>query len=492
MLIHGSTAEAAFDAALATLSDARGELAARVPFDYEPVPTSASALPASMTGTPWEPPRSSLLVERRSRIVASCIELRAGRTSAVALVEDALAAAELTVPLGGLVAQSPSARADAVALDAELAAGNDRGPLHGIPMTVKDVIDVAGLPTRAGSDAYDRDAVVDAVAVARLRAAGVIVIGKAATHEFALGVTSPQSRNPHDPARIPGGSSGGSAVCVVSDAGHASLGTDTRASIRVPAALSGAVGFKPTYGRIPTGGVVTLSWTMDHLAPLAPSVTDAALLLDALFGGRSALAWTDGDARGTRIGVPVAALDGAEPGVAATIERGFALLAAGGATVDLVERPTIGDLDLANAAGLVVSRCEAAAVHRELGLDRSAYWDEVREQLEHAETISAIDYLDAQRARAALRDQLVGCFAEHDLLAMPTVPIVAPRVEDFAAYLMLLARNAIPWSLVGFPAISVPAGTVDGLPVGMQFVAPPGREADLVRVARAFEAAVPA
>lgn len=485
MLIHGSTAAAAFDAALERLADASDEHAARVPFDYEPVPSAASEVA-------WAPPRPSLLVERRSRIVDSWVRLRTGHTSARVLVEDALAAAGDTVALGGLVAEARSARTEAIDLDAELAAGRDRGPLHGIPVTVKDVIDVAGVPTRAGSDAYDRVADADAVAVARLRAAGAVVIGKAATHEFALGVTSPQSRNPHDPDRIPGGSSGGSVVCVVSDAGHASLGTDTRASIRVPAALSGAVGFKPTYGRIPTGGVVTLSWTMDHLAPLAPSVTDAALVLDALFGGGSALAWTDGDARGTRIGVPLATLDGAEPGVAAEMERGFALLAAAGATVDFVERPTIGDLDLANAAGLVVSRCEAATVHRELDLDRAAYWDEVREQLEHAATISAVDYLDAQRARASLRDRLIRCFDDHDLLAMPTVPVVAPRVEDFAAYLMVLARNAIPWSLVGFPAISVPAGTVDGLPVGMQFVAPPGREADLVRVGRAFESAVAA
>jgi aspartyl-tRNA(Asn)/glutamyl-tRNA(Gln) amidotransferase subunit A len=132
----------------------------------------------------------------------------------------------------------------------------------------------------------------------------------------------------------------------------------------------------------------------------------------------------------------------------------------------------------------------AAAVHRELAHDRASYWDEVREQLEHAETISAVEYLDAQRARGALRDRLTRCFDDHDLLAMPTVPVVAPLVEDFAAYLMVLARNAIPWSLVGFPAISVPAGTVDGLPVGLQLVAPPGHEADLVRVARAFESAV--
>ncbi|HEX5586956.1 MAG TPA: amidase [Acidimicrobiia bacterium] len=482
-MVIGSTAAAAFNAAVDTLAGADRDGAIRLPFDYQP--TRPSTPPVS-----WDAPRPSLLVDHSSAIVESWLAMRTGRTSARVLVEEALAAAAGTVELGGMVEENVAARTAAIDLDAELAGGHDRGPLHGIPITVKDVIDVAGVATRAGSDAYHHVPVDDAVGVARLRAAGAIVIGKAATHEFALGVTSPQSRNPHDPTRIPGGSSGGSVVCVVAGAGHGSLGTDTRASIRVPAALSGAVGFKPTYGRIPTAGVVSLAWTMDHVAPIARSVTDAALMLDALFGGTSALAWTDGSVAGARIGVPMATLEGADAAVTAVVEHGFDVLGALGASVELVERPTAGDLELANAAGLVISRCEAAAHHRELDLDRDVYWDEVREQLAHAEAISAIDYLDAQRLRGTLRDELLGCFTDHDVLAMPTVPVVAPRVEDFAAFLMVLARNAIPWSLVGFPAISVPAGTADGLPVGMQFVAPPGREADLVRVARTFEGAV--
>ncbi len=452
-----------------------------MPFDYQPTM-------AVIAESGWAAPRASLLANRPSRMIESWLALRNGTTTATALVEAALARAAGTVAIGGLVEECANARAVAAELDREFAAGHDRGPLHGIPITVKDVIDVAGTVTRAGSDAYARIPTIDAIAVARLRAAGAVVIGKAATHEFALGVTSPQSRNPHDVTRIPGGSSGGSAVCVISGAGHGSLGTDTRASIRVPAALSGAVGFKPTYGRVPTDGVVTLAWTMDHVAPLAGTVTDAALMLDVMIGGSSAISWTDGPITDARIGVPVATLDGTGPGVGAVIDEGFARLAGAGAVVEMTERPSAADLDLANAAGLVISRCEAAAVHREHDLDRGAYWDEVREQLARAEGVLAIDYLDAQRARAALRDRLIGCFADHEVLAMPTVPVVAPLVEDFAEYLMVLARNAIPWSLVGFPAISVPAGTVDGLPVGMQFVAPPGGEATLVRVALAFEA----
>jgi aspartyl-tRNA(Asn)/glutamyl-tRNA(Gln) amidotransferase subunit A len=188
------------------------------------------------------------------------------------------------------------------------------------------------------------------------------------------------------------------------------------------------------------------------------------------------------------VGVPSAAFADAEPGVEAAVRRVLDALAAAGSPVDEVKRPTIDDLALANAAGLVVSRCEAAAFHRSLGLDRDRYWDEVAEQLERAAGVAAVEYLDAQRVRTELAHGLLRSFDDVDVLAMPTVPVVAPLRTDFAAHLMLLARNAIPWSFVGFPALSVPCGTVDGLPVGLQLVAPPGREDRLVAVGRAVEA----
>jgi aspartyl-tRNA(Asn)/glutamyl-tRNA(Gln) amidotransferase subunit A len=161
-----------------------------------------------------------------------------------------------------------------------------------------------------------------------------------------------------------------------------------------------------------------------------------------------------------------------------------------GACVERADHPSAAEFDLANAAGLVISRCEAAAAHRALELDVGGYWEEVREQLRSAASIAAIDYLDAQRLRSELRSRLLGAFDDADVLAMPTVPVVAPPVEEFASYLMLLARNAIPWSLVGFPAMSIPVGTSDGLPVGLQLVAPPGEERRLVRVGRAIEHAL--
>jgi Asp-tRNA(Asn)/Glu-tRNA(Gln) amidotransferase A subunit family amidase len=423
--------------------------------------------------------------------------LAAGETTCRALVEEALAVvAARNDELGGLVdVQAERALVEADQRDDELRRGRPRGPLHGVPLSVKDVIDVGGMPTRGGSAAYLDVPTDDAESVARLRIAGAVVVGKAATHEFALGVTSPQSRNPHDPTRIPGGSSGGSAVAVATGMSLGSLGTDTRASIRVPSALSGVVGLKPTYGRVPTGGVLSLSWTMDHVAPMAASVADAALLLDVLAGepagtwwGRaSAVPWPE-----LRVGVPQAAFEGAAPGVLAAVASAVAGLADAGCELDDAVRPSRTDLDLASAAGLVVSRAEAATIHRSLGLDRGLYWAEVAEQLDAADRVSALDYLQAQRLRRDLATGLLAAFDRHDVLVMPTVAVVAPLAEDFAAYLMVLARNAIPWSFVGFPAISVPCGATGGLPVGLQVVARPGREDLVLAVGAAVEALSPA
>jgi aspartyl-tRNA(Asn)/glutamyl-tRNA(Gln) amidotransferase subunit A len=272
--------------------------------------------------------------------------------------------------------------------------------------------------------------------------------------------------------------------------GLASLGTDTRASIRVPAALSGVVGLKPTYGRVPVDGVVTLSWTMDHVAPMAATVGDAALVAEVLLGhGGLVDACTD-PLDGLTIGVAEAAFADADGAVADLVHAALAHLARAGARIVETPHPSARDLARSNAAGMVISRCEATTFHTGLGLDRSLYWDEVAEQLDAADDVRATEYLNAQRVRSQLITDLTAAFDEVDLLAMPTSPVVAPPRDQFAEFLMLLARNAIPWSLVGFPAISVPAGTVGGLPVGLQLVAPPDREDLLVSVARAVEHAV--
>lgn len=374
------------------------------------------------------------------------------------------------------------ALAEARARDAE----PRRGPLHGIPVSVKDVIHVAGMPTRCGSDAFHQVPEVDATAVDRWRAAGAVILGKTSTHEFALGVTSPQARNPHDPTRIPGGSSGGSAVAVATGMGFASLGTDTRASIRVPAALCGVVGLKPTYGTVPTKGVVPLSWTMDHVAVMAAGVEDAALALDALRPDAPAIAPAVG-ARVShlRVGLATAAWEGAEAVVETAVDRSLKRLEGLVASIRETDRPTAADFGGANAMGLLVSRCEAATFHRAAGLDRSLYWAEVRDQLDAADGVPATDYIDAQRYRSALREEMLAVFREHHVLAMPTAPVLAPVVERADEYLTILSRNAILWSFVGFPAISVPCPT-DGLPVGLQLVAGPGGEALLIALAAAL------
>jgi aspartyl-tRNA(Asn)/glutamyl-tRNA(Gln) amidotransferase subunit A len=472
----------AMAAALANLATYRPDHPARRPAFEVPAPASAGGPVAERT------------VERAvpGPLAAAAADLRAGRATSRQLVDEALLAVEEHD--GDLHAVvhllADSARAEARACDAEAAAGRWRGTLHGIPVTVKDVIDVAGAPTRAGSAAYDDLPAADAASVALLRAAGAIVLAKVSTHEFALGVTTPQSRNPHDPTRIPGGSSGGSAIAVSTGMGLGSLGTDTRASIRVPAALSGVVGLKPTYGTIPTAGVVPLSWTMDHVAPMAVTVADAALLLDALRPGTAAVApWAGAGVAGLRVGVPEAAFEGAEAGVTAAVEAAVKALAGMGCLVASARRPTADDLEAANSAGLLVSRCEAAAFHRALAADTGLYWDEVADQLDAARGVAALDYIDAQRLRAELSAGFVALFADVDLLVMPTVPIVAPLVADFARHLLLLSRNAIPWSFTGLPAVSVPCGWSEGLPVGVQLVAAPRREDLLVAAGSALERA---
>jgi aspartyl-tRNA(Asn)/glutamyl-tRNA(Gln) amidotransferase subunit A len=474
-------AAAAFADALARLAQARPPGRTPLPLRYVPpdAPPRRAPVPVETAGGGGGPLLDALDAQRAGKV--SSVELVTG---CLGIIDD------LDGGLHGMAwVDREGALAAADAADDARRADRWLGPLHGIPITVKDVIDVTGMPTRAGSAAYEDRPTVDAVAVARLRAAGAVIIGKATTHEFALGVTSPQSRNPHDTTRLPGGSSGGSAISVATGMALGSLGTDTRASIRVPAALSGVVGFKPTIGSFPTDGVLTLSWTMDHVAPMAATVGDVAALLEALLG--QPLTTTGPDPRsGLRLGVPDATFVGVEPGVADAVDAALRTLAGQGMELVSVNRPSAEDLDLANAAGLVVSRVEAVAAHRSLDLDRSLYWEEVDDQLRLASDISGIDYVDAQRVRGLLAAQLLRAFDRADVLVMPTVGCVAPPAQDFARYLMVLSRNAIPWSFTGFPAVSIPCGWVGGLPVGLQIVAPPGADGFLVDVALSAERAL--
>ena len=477
-----SPAREAFARARTVLAAHRPRVAQRPMTDAPPPPGAA---------TPAAPARVTMPADGPLTIAGARTAVAAGALTARALVERALSAADAAGALGGVVARrDDAALAEADGLDR--LPMERRGPLHGIPVTVKDVIDVGGMPTAAGSAAWLEHPERDAGAVALLRAAGAIVVGKVATHEFALGVTTPQARNPHDPSRIPGGSSGGSGIAVSTGFGLASLGTDTRASIRVPSSLCGVVGLKPSYGAVPTDGLVSLAWSLDHVGPLAVSAHDAAIVLECLaprFAGLAA--WAGAPVEGARIGVPEAAFAGCDPEVEAAVRAAIAVLAGMGVAVAEAGRPNTLDLDRASAAGLVISRTEAAANHRALAIDRTLLWQETADQLDEADRMSACDYLDAQRMRAALAHDLEGGLDGLWAYAMPTTPCAAPAVEDAERYLEILSRTAIPWSLTGLPAVSVPCGrTSKGLPIGLQLVAARGRDHLLVALASAVEQAL--
>jgi aspartyl-tRNA(Asn)/glutamyl-tRNA(Gln) amidotransferase subunit A len=425
--------------------------------------------------------------------------MAAGALSSVELLHAALAAihardGELNAFV--YVAPAEALLAEARQRDDERRRGIVRGPLHGVPVSVKDVIPVADMPSTASSALLaSAVAAEDALSVARLRQAGAIIVGKTQTHEFALGVTTPQSRNPHDASRDPGGSSGGSAISVATGMSLASLGTDTRASIRVPSALCGTVGYKPTFGLVPTAGVLTLSWSLDHVGPICQTVEDAALMFDALIDGgfdaRGALAR---DVRGMRVGVPVSALASAEPGVLAAFGASMAALESLGVEVVEVDAPGAAEFDLAVSLGLIISRCEAASAHRAYGdlhANRAGYTRQVYEQLDEASQVLAVDYLHAQRCRADIRERVLRAMGGFDAFLTPTCLVTAPKSADVERYFLVLSQNCILWSFIGVPAISVPCGrSAEGLPVGAQLAAAPYEDARLLALAAALEGAL--
>ena len=383
-------------------------------------------------------------------------------------------------------------RAASEPLDRAAREGRWQGPLHGIPLSIKDIIDVAGMPTTGSSRALPPCvAAADATAVARLRAAGALFTGKAVTHEFTLGVTTEQAHNPWDEERIPGGSSGGSVISVVTGMALGSLGTDTRASIRVPPALSGGVGVRSSRDVVPVDAWCTLSWTMDRFGPITRSVRDAALLLDVLSGGEQFRAALPGDLCGRAVGYTDAFVEGADAGVRERFEEALGVFERGGASVVRLAGLDPDLLDLANAAGMLLSRAEAAQYHAQAGtvLDRCTV--EVRDQLTAANGMLATDYLHALQIRGAVNARLLESMAEVDVLVMPTTRVVAPPHEEAGRYLLRLSENCIPWSLGEFCAVSAFMGMRDGLPTGLQLVGRPGADADVLAIAHGFEQAGP-
>jgi aspartyl-tRNA(Asn)/glutamyl-tRNA(Gln) amidotransferase subunit A len=397
-----------------------------------------------------------------------------------------------------------AALSQADAADAAIAARGCSGPLHGIPISLKDLLDLRGVPTTAASRVRARHlAASDAPVVARLRAAGAVFIGKCNLHEFAFGTTSEDSaygavRHPADPLRSPGGSSGGSAVAVTTGMSIASIGTDTGGSIRIPAAACGTVGLKPTFGEIPCEGVVPLSQSLDHVGPLARSVSDAWILYLVMRGDPAAAGWPLPLRAGVgnlRLGVPRPYFfDVLESDVRARVEEALARLESGGAILVDVEIPHADDIA---AVYLHAQLPEAAAYHASTIAERPEdYTPNVRLRIEMARYVLAEDYVRAQAGREVLRREVDDALSACDVLALPTLPIPAPPIgantvpvgdgEQPVRGMML--RLTQLFNLTGHPAVSLPCGTTrSGLPCGLQLIGHRHATEDLLRAAAACE-----
>ncbi len=375
--------------------------------------------------------------------------------------------------------------------------------LSNIPIAVKDLIDVAGIPTAAGSPRFfgQEPAAKDALAVEKLKDSGAFIIGKTNTHEIALGITgiNPHTgpvRNPHDSARITGGSSSGSAAAVSAGMALGALGTDTGGSIRIPAALCGVVGFKPTFGRVSMRGVLPLSWNLDHVGPIAKTVEDAAILYEVIAGydPRDPNSIVARDAANVaqnailRCAFAVGDyIEEAEPGVLAAARQAVEVFRGLGAEVVEVEIPRLREAAAANGTMVVA---DAAAFHRErLSEHPDWFGADVRERLEKGRAVTATEYALARRVQTEMKRYFDLFFEQYDLLLLPTTAAVAAPIEglDSAAYAPKLTRFTAPFNLTGLPALTLPCGRVDGLPVGLQIVGKAWDEAGVLQAGMAYE-----
>jgi aspartyl-tRNA(Asn)/glutamyl-tRNA(Gln) amidotransferase subunit A len=393
------------------------------------------------------------------------------------------------------------ALAQARTADREIAGGGYRGPLHGVPISLKDIIDLRDSPTTAASRVRDGHiARRDATVVQRLRDAGAIFIGKTNLHEFALGTTNEDSaygpvRHPFDDTRSPGGSSGGSAASVLTGMAYASIGTDTGGSVRIPAAACGLVGLKPTIGEIPTDGVVPLSESLDHVGPLCLTVEDTVLVYGVLRGISNSEEPPPGHVQGLRFGTPRAYfLDLLDPEIAARFDEACARLTSEGAVLDDVP---IAHTKEIGAIYVHIALAEAAAYHAATLESRPQdYNDNVRLRLEMGRYILAEDYVRAQRGREILTQEVTEALAGRDGLLLPSLPVPATRLgiptvsiagsEETVRNITL--RLTQLFNITGHPAISLPCGrTSEGLPAGLQIVGTRNRTPELLKVASAVE-----
>lgn len=401
-----------------------------------------------------------------------------------------------------------SALEEARRAETEIRRGGWKGPLHGIPLALKDLVDTAGLATTAGSAVFrQRVPEQDAEIVLRLKNAGAVLLGKLNLHEFAYGASGvigafPAARNPRNPALITGGSSSGSAAAVAAELCYAAVGTDTAGSIRLPASCCGIVGFKPTYGRVSARGVIPLSWSYDHVGPMARSARDASLLLQALAGYDSAdiasqdvpvpdfsVAFADADVSRLRLGIPRQSFyEDLHPEVAARVEAAISRLAPLTAGTREISLPVDTDR--------TVAKCESWAYHAKyVASSPQLYHPETLRRIRTGQEVSAADYIAKRHELELLRRRADAIFSDVDLIVTPTAPLPAPSFAELEAHPeqlrpteLILLRNTRPFNVLGLPAISMPCGTTsDGRCVGLQIAGKPWDEISVLRLAHAFE-----
>ena len=448
------------------------------------------------------------------RIREAASELRAGNVSSVELTTAALERIQRLDPKlnAFLTVTAGSALDEARRADEELRDGNDRGPLHGIPIALKDLFLTRGVRTTGGSKLYEHYVPdIDAAVVERLTAAGAVLMGKLNMHELAYGITSANPhfgpvRNPWNTDHSPGGSSGGSGAAVAAGFVFAAMGSDTGGSIRIPASFCGVSGIKPTYGRVSRYGTFPLGYSLDHMGPLARSVRDAAMMLNAIAGhdprdtasSRRAVedfAPPEGvSIRGVRIGVPENYYsERLDPDVESGVRGLLRLAGTLGAELLPVRVPDIAAL---NAVARVILLAEASAVYESQMQDRSKFGADVLALLDQGRLIPATDYVNAQRLRRRMRQQFAELWRDVDCLVAPATPAPAPKIGQTTVMLggeeedvrLAATRFARGINVLGLPAVSVPCGlTSSGLPAGAQFIGPAFSEAALARVGAALE-----
>lgn len=392
--------------------------------------------------------------------------------------------------------------------EAEIYQDGPNGALHGIPIALKDLYETAGIATTAGSRFFAQHIPLqDAFTVERLRSAGAVFLGKLNMHEIALGVTNVNPhygpcRNPWDLECISGGSSGGSAAALAAGLCMGSLGSDTGGSIRIPASLCGLVGIKPTYGRVSLRGVIPLSWNLDHSGPMARTVWDAAILLQAIAGYDSddpysvrietddyLLHIQDGIA-GWRIGLAVGEFFSRRttPGVLEAVFQAADMFEDMGAIITEVDFP---EARIAARANGLMTTSDAAVYHQQRIMDQpDDFGPDVLSRLQQGAAYSSSEYILARRTQSLLRHRFTAFFEKFDILLTPTTPITAPPIKgpDAVAQAPVLTRFTAPFNLTGLPAISVPCGfSAQNLPIGLQLVGAPWSEAKLLRAGYAYE-----